>query len=103
MMVPLFSRGVYPRGATAWQAEEAARPPKRARARRTARGLPRPDRARRASRHAPRRRLAHEALDAAVADADRWPADLTEDEVLDRLLELNRNGYQHGPVSANAT
>ncbi len=32
---------------------------------------------------------AHRALDAAVADAYRWPADLAEVEILERLLALN--------------
>ena len=32
---------------------------------------------------------AHRALDAAVADAYGWPADLTEGEILERLLALN--------------
>ena len=34
---------------------------------------------------------AHRKLDAAVADAYGWPADLGEQEVLERLLELNSN------------
>ena len=33
--------------------------------------------------------LAHRALDAAVLDADGWPKDLTDDEILARLLALN--------------
>ncbi|MDB6032527.1 MAG: hypothetical protein JWM16_2865 [Verrucomicrobiales bacterium] len=33
--------------------------------------------------------LAHKKLDAAVADAYGWPADLTDDQVLERLLALN--------------
>jgi hypothetical protein len=33
---------------------------------------------------------AHAELDAAVAEAYGWPADLAEDEILRRLLELNR-------------
>ncbi|MFH0938761.1 MAG: DNA methyltransferase [Planctomycetota bacterium] len=33
--------------------------------------------------------LAHKKLDAVVADAYGWPADLTDDEILDRLLKLN--------------
>ena len=33
---------------------------------------------------------AHAALDAAVATAYGWPADLTEQEILARLLERNR-------------
>ena len=32
---------------------------------------------------------AHRALDAAVADAYGWPADLAEGEILERLLALN--------------
>jgi hypothetical protein len=32
---------------------------------------------------------AHKALDAAVADAYGWPADLSDDEILARLLALN--------------
>lgn len=32
---------------------------------------------------------AHKALDEAVAAAYRWPADLSDDEILARLLELN--------------
>ena len=35
---------------------------------------------------------AHAALDAAVATAYGWPADLTEQEILARLLERNRGG-----------
>ena len=34
--------------------------------------------------------LAHRRLDAAVAAAYDWPADLPDDEILARLLELNR-------------
>ena len=34
--------------------------------------------------------MAHEALDAAVADAYGWPADLADDEVLERLFALNQ-------------
>ena len=44
----------------------------------------------------------HTELDAAVADAYGWPANLTTDEILTRLLELNkqraeeeRNGTIH--------
>ena len=33
--------------------------------------------------------LAHERMDAAVAAAYGWPADLSNDEILARLLELN--------------
>lgn len=33
--------------------------------------------------------LAHEKLDAAVAEAYGWPADLSEEEILARLLALN--------------
>jgi hypothetical protein len=33
--------------------------------------------------------LAHKRLDAAVAAAYGWPADLTEDQILERLLALN--------------
>ena len=33
--------------------------------------------------------LAHRALDAAVLAAYGWPADLTDDEILARLLALN--------------
>jgi hypothetical protein len=33
--------------------------------------------------------LAHEKLDAAVAAAYGWPADMSDDEILSRLLELN--------------
>ena len=32
----------------------------------------------------------HRALDAAVAGAYGWPADLSNDDILGRLLELNR-------------
>ena len=35
---------------------------------------------------------AHAALDAAVATAYGWPADLTNQEILARLLERNRGG-----------
>ena len=34
-------------------------------------------------------RDAHAALDRAVLDAYRWPGDITDDELLRRLLELN--------------
>ena len=34
--------------------------------------------------------MAHETLDAAVAAAYGWPADLTDDEVLERLFALNQ-------------
>jgi type II restriction/modification system DNA methylase subunit YeeA len=34
--------------------------------------------------------MAHRELDAAVAAAYGWPADLSDDEVLERLFELNR-------------
>jgi type II restriction/modification system DNA methylase subunit YeeA len=34
--------------------------------------------------------LAHQALDAAVADAYGWPADLADDEILERLFVLNQ-------------
>jgi hypothetical protein len=33
--------------------------------------------------------LAHKKLDAAVAAAYGWPADLSDDDILARLLELN--------------
>ncbi len=33
--------------------------------------------------------LAHKKLDAAVADAYGWPADLTDEQILERLLALN--------------
>jgi hypothetical protein len=33
--------------------------------------------------------LAHKKLDAAVAAAYGWPADLTDDQILERLLKLN--------------
>ena len=33
--------------------------------------------------------LAHRKLDAAVAAAYNWPADLTDDQILERLLALN--------------
>ena len=33
--------------------------------------------------------LAHKKLDAAVAAAYGWPADLTDDQILERLLALN--------------
>jgi hypothetical protein len=33
--------------------------------------------------------LAHRKLDAAVASAYGWPADLTDDAILERLLALN--------------
>ena len=33
--------------------------------------------------------LAHKALDVAVAAAYGWPADLTDEEILERLLALN--------------
>jgi hypothetical protein len=32
---------------------------------------------------------AHDALDAAVADAYGWPADLPDQQILERLLALN--------------
>ena len=34
--------------------------------------------------------MAHEVLDAAVAAAYGWPADLPDDEVLERLFALNQ-------------
>jgi len=34
--------------------------------------------------------MAHKRLDAAVADAYGWPADLSDDEVLERLFALNQ-------------
>ena len=34
--------------------------------------------------------MAHKALDAAVAAAYGWPADLTDDEILERLFALNQ-------------
>ena len=42
--------------------------------------------------------LAHRALDAAVLAAYGWPKDLTDDEILARLLALNleRAGKQRG-------
>ena len=42
--------------------------------------------------------LAHRALDAAVLAAYGWPKDLTDDEILTRLLALNleRAGKQRG-------
>ena len=33
--------------------------------------------------------LAHKKLDAAVADAYGWPPDLSDEEILERLLALN--------------
>jgi type II restriction/modification system DNA methylase subunit YeeA len=41
---------------------------------------------------------AHRALDEAVAAAYGWPADLSEDEILKRLLDLNlaRAAAEHG-------
>ena len=33
--------------------------------------------------------LVHEKLDAAVAAAYGWPADVADEEILERLLELN--------------
>jgi hypothetical protein len=33
--------------------------------------------------------LAHKKLDAAVAAAYGWPSDLTDEQILDRLLALN--------------
>jgi hypothetical protein len=33
--------------------------------------------------------LAHNKLDAAVAAAYRWPADLSDEQILERLLALN--------------
>jgi hypothetical protein len=34
--------------------------------------------------------MAHKALDAAVAAAFGWPADLADDEILERLFALNQ-------------
>jgi len=34
--------------------------------------------------------LAHRSLDAAVAAAYGWPADLSDEAILERLLELNQ-------------
>lgn len=39
---------------------------------------------------------AHKALDAAVAAAYGWPADLTDDEILSRLFALNQERAQAG-------
>ena len=33
--------------------------------------------------------FAHERLDAAVLDAYGWPTDITDEQVLERLLDLN--------------
>ncbi|MBI1196452.1 MAG: class I SAM-dependent DNA methyltransferase [Phenylobacterium sp.] len=40
--------------------------------------------------------LAHEALDAAVAAAYGWPADLSDDEILERLFALNQERAANG-------
>ncbi|MCH7642457.1 MAG: hypothetical protein IIC30_04180, partial [Chloroflexi bacterium] len=39
--------------------------------------------------------FAHERLDAAVLDAYGWPSDITDEEILERLLELN---FEREPV-----
>ena len=40
---------------------------------------------------------AHAELDAAVADAYGWPADLADDEILRRLVRLNVSGEAGAP------
>ena len=44
--------------------------------------------------------LAHRALDMAVAAAYGWPADLTPDEILGRLLTLNQQRAQPEPAAS---
>jgi len=45
---------------------------------------------------------AHRDLDAAVADAYGWPADISEEDALARLLELNlARAAANGPMLAN--
>jgi hypothetical protein len=49
--------------------------------------------------------LAHQALDRAVLDAYGWPHDLTDEQILERLLALNlqraaAHGNHPGPQAA---
>jgi hypothetical protein len=44
---------------------------------------------------------AHRDLDAAVAAAYGWPADISEEEALAQLLELKTRAATSGPVLAN--
>jgi len=47
---------------------------------------------------------AHRDLDAAVAGAYGWPADISKEDALARLLELNlARAAANGPVAANGT
>ena len=40
--------------------------------------------------------LAHKKLDAAVAAAYGWPAALSDEQILERLLALNLDRHRHG-------
>ena len=44
----------------------------------------------------------HKELDAAVAAAYGWPAELADDEILKRLFELNQQRAAAGPAPAPA-
>ena len=47
--------------------------------------------------------LAHKKLDAAVAAAYRWPADLSDEKLLERLLALNLERAAEEATAANVT
>ena len=47
--------------------------------------------------------LAHQKLDVAVAAAYGWPADLTDDQLLERLLTLNRARAAEEATAAKTT
>jgi hypothetical protein len=47
--------------------------------------------------------LAHQRLDAAVSAAYNWPADVSDDEILSRLLALNLERAVQRKSSAVAT
>ncbi len=47
--------------------------------------------------------MAHEKLDAAVAAAYGWPANLTDDQILERLLKLNLERAAEEAKVATAT
>ena len=46
--------------------------------------------------------LAHKKLDAAVAAAYGWPADLSDEQILERLLALNLERAAEGAKAAKA-
>jgi hypothetical protein len=47
--------------------------------------------------------LAHKKLDAAVAAAYGWPADLSDEQILERLLALNLARATEEATAANVT